>query len=55
MFVSFENIQKENNKQTNKPGLSFFFFFFFFFFSAGTKRQQMFSMRSQVQKNIQSF
>ena len=52
MFVSFENIQKENNKQTNKPGLSFFFSFFF---SAGTKKQQMFSMRSQVQKNIQSF
>ena len=30
MFVSFENIQKENNKQTNKPGLSFFFLFLFF-------------------------
>ena len=32
MFVSFENIQKENNKQTNKPGLSFFLFLFLFFY-----------------------
>ena len=32
MFVSFENIQKENNKQTNKPGLSFFLFLFLFLF-----------------------